>query len=318
MSQIWKELSEKIKDVGGNWTAFTAVGGFTLYVLGYLVLRFHLTCLGVGTDLAVLDERYLFAGTKFLVYFVSSIPISVFLLLVVAAPLYVPYRMLPAKIRTIVKKRFDGIIEGLISLLSSPKRLAFMGILWSVCIIQFVMRQSFLFSNLLVSPCLPEPPWLRTLVTAESDGLMSIYFAGLIMACVVSSGCLVSISKHDQGNSVSPFIKGLLMILVAVQWFLLPINYGILVYDKSFPRVGNLQGKSLLPDQKVWLVWEGKDGITYLSRTVESGKAQRTLITIPKSEVKETRISTYDKIFPTLFADQFDCSDRENPTKEAK
>ena len=44
--------------LGSNWTTYTVVGSFLLYVVGYLALRFHLTAIGIGTDLAVLDERY--------------------------------------------------------------------------------------------------------------------------------------------------------------------------------------------------------------------------------------------------------------------
>ena len=74
MADLWQDLGDKIKGLAAAWTAYTALGSFTLYLLGYLTLRFHLTALGISTDLAVLDERYLFAGAKFLVYLVSSKP----------------------------------------------------------------------------------------------------------------------------------------------------------------------------------------------------------------------------------------------------
>ena len=66
VADLWQDLGDKVKGLAGTWTAYTALGSFTVYLLGYLTLRFHLTALGVGTDLAVLDERYLFAGAKFL------------------------------------------------------------------------------------------------------------------------------------------------------------------------------------------------------------------------------------------------------------
>ena len=76
MADLGSELSDKLKELGANWAVYSALGSFALYLLGYLSLRFHLTVLGVGTDLAVLDERYLFAGTRFLVYVVSSVPLK--------------------------------------------------------------------------------------------------------------------------------------------------------------------------------------------------------------------------------------------------
>ncbi|HEX4947971.1 MAG TPA: hypothetical protein VFZ34_14965, partial [Blastocatellia bacterium] len=64
-------LTAQLKEFAGSWAKYSALGSFALYVVGYLALRFHLTVLGVGTDLAVLDERYVFTGARFLIYTVS-------------------------------------------------------------------------------------------------------------------------------------------------------------------------------------------------------------------------------------------------------
>ena len=74
MADLLDDLGARISALGSNWTKYSVVGSFVLYVFGYLAVRFHLTAIGVGTDLAVLDERYLFAGARFLVYLVSSVP----------------------------------------------------------------------------------------------------------------------------------------------------------------------------------------------------------------------------------------------------
>ena len=79
MADLTQTVAERIKLIGGSWTAYMAVGSFVLYVLGYLALRFHLTALGIGTDLAVLDERYLFTGARFLVYVAASMTSAVLL-----------------------------------------------------------------------------------------------------------------------------------------------------------------------------------------------------------------------------------------------
>ena len=65
MSGIWDEAVGRLQSVGAHWASWSLIGTFVLYVLGYLTVRFHLTVLGVGTDLGILDERYLFAGAKF-------------------------------------------------------------------------------------------------------------------------------------------------------------------------------------------------------------------------------------------------------------
>ena len=74
MPDLLQDLGEHVKGFADNWTKYS-IGSFLLYGVGYLALRFHLTALGIATDLAVLDERYLFTGARFLVYLVASIPI---------------------------------------------------------------------------------------------------------------------------------------------------------------------------------------------------------------------------------------------------
>jgi hypothetical protein len=79
--------SEKKPKPETRWALLTAVGSFVLYLFGYLTLRFRLSTFGIATDLAVLDERYLFAGAQFLVYFLTAIPIVLLPLL-----LLLPFR----------------------------------------------------------------------------------------------------------------------------------------------------------------------------------------------------------------------------------
>src|SRR5438128_12374876 len=100
MADLAQSFADRVKAIGGSWTAYTAVGSFVLYVLGYLALRFHLTSIGAGTDLAVLDERYLFTGARFLVSLVSAVPIVVLLVLPAALVFYVIDRLLSGSFRS--------------------------------------------------------------------------------------------------------------------------------------------------------------------------------------------------------------------------
>ena len=83
-----------------------------------------------------------------------------------------------------------------------------------------------------------------------------------------------------------------------MQVLLLPINYGILIADKTMPRVATLGDKSLGDGEEAWLVWEGKDGVTFL---VGSRGGKRALVTIPRAEVKRMEILGFDRILPALF-----------------
>src|SRR4051794_19754480 len=97
MTDLLESLGERIKALGADWTKYTVVGSFLLYVLGYLVLRFHLTALGLGTDLAVLDERYLFAGARFVVFLGASVPSVLLVALLPALAAWLAWRwMAPA------------------------------------------------------------------------------------------------------------------------------------------------------------------------------------------------------------------------------
>ena len=157
---IEKSFLEKVKDLAGSWPSYAALGSFILYVAGYLALRFHLTVIGIGTDLAVLDERYLFAGAKFLVYVVSSIPIVVLVGLVLSVVVYAPVKglliILPQKATTWLQDRCHGWRQWW----TKPDRLAWAGIVLSVVLIQMVMRQCFLLNNLLVAKEIPGPTWV--------------------------------------------------------------------------------------------------------------------------------------------------------------
>lgn len=290
MSTVLRDLNEGIKALAGDWTKYTVVGSFFLYVIGYLALRFHLTAIGVGTDLAVLDERYLFTGARFLVYLVSAVPNVVLLALPVAAVAWGVSRVLP---RTFVAAVYDRVLR--------PRRLALFGIVFSVIVIQFVMRQCFVFSDLLLAQDLPhDPGWLATLLL--DDRLMPLYFSLLVGACAVPLAVLWALHKSATPDGPGGFAKGLLAFLAAVQVLLLPVNYGILIVDKSLPRVAALGKQPLARGDVAWLVWEGKDGVTFLVKSQEPDR--RSLVTVRRGDVERVEILAFDRLVPTLFGAQ--------------
>src|SRR5580693_9178177 len=96
MTELWNDLTRKLGSLVGKWAAYAAFGSFLLYLLGYLTLRFQLSAYGVATNLDIFDEKYLFAGCRFLVYLVSSVPNILIVVLLLAAVGYVPYRLMPS------------------------------------------------------------------------------------------------------------------------------------------------------------------------------------------------------------------------------
>ena len=74
MTDFLQDLGARVKALSGDWATYMVLGNLLLYIVGYLTLRFHLTAMGIGTDLAVLDERYLVTGARFLVYLLAAVP----------------------------------------------------------------------------------------------------------------------------------------------------------------------------------------------------------------------------------------------------
>src|SRR2546425_5893728 len=230
MADLAQSFADRVKAIGGSWTAYTAVGSFVLYVLGYLALRFHLTVLGIGTDLSVLDERYLFAGAKFLVYLVSTVPIVVLLGLVLAAVLYgCSWLLTGTSAATLLQRAWARLQAWCLH----PVRLTLTGIVLAVLMLQLVMRQCFFFSNLLLAPRPPQPAWLGAFLLAPNDGPRSLYFAALVAGTALTAVLFWLARGSDPQPAPGSFLRWLLGFLVAVQGLMLPVNYGILIADKT-------------------------------------------------------------------------------------
>lgn len=286
MGDLLAQLDARIKALAGDWTKYTVVGSFLLYVAGYLALRFHLTTIGIGTDLAVLDERYVFTGARFLIYLVSAVPSLILMSLPVVAVVWAASTLLPAAVRS-----------GIATWLGQPARLALLGVAISVIAIQAVMRQCFVFSDLLLARELPRAPrWLVALLL--DDWLMPIYFSLLVGLCAVPLAILWALRALDTPSGPAAVARGLLAFLTLVQILLLPVNYGVLVVDKALPRVAALGAQPLAAGEEAWLAWEGKEGVTFLVSRVDR---RRALVTLPRPDVKRVEIVGFDRIVPTLF-----------------
>lgn len=291
MADFWDDLNTRVKTLATSWPSYAALGSFALYLFGYLSLRFHLTALGVATDLNVVDERYLFTGARFLVFLVSTIPILVLVL--------GPLALLAYSIFRLARRKLTG------SRLLRPNALCIAGIILAVIFIQFFMRQCFFLSNVLMACELPGPEWLRALLLQKDDGLRSLYFSALVAGCVMTSALLYLAARSATPSLATPFLKALLTLLVAIQVLFLPVNYGTLIMDKTLPKVADLGGQAQLSQaQHAWLVWEGGEGVTYLVRNTAANEEQRRLITLLRKDVKRTEISGYDPILNVLFGNE--------------
>jgi len=282
---------ERLKDALGSWAAFVTVGSFALYLLGYFSVRFHLTTLGVGTDLTVLDERYLFAGARFLVYLFSTLATVIFFSIPLLLVAGLAYHFAFARRRGEAaaapgRKPMVALVAG--------------GILAAVSI-QMLMKQCFVFSNLLLADAMP---WtlldLKDLLLEDGDTARATYFCAVVVLTVITVTLLYYAWERLPRKPLYAFLRALFAVLVGIQFLLLPVNYGVFIMDKEIPRVASLGGQPAAAGEEVWLVWEGNEGATFLVRD-QSRSPQRRLVTISRKEVKSIEILGYDPIFRRLF-----------------
>ena len=172
--------------------------------------------------------------------------------------------------------------------------------------IQFVLRRCFSLGNLLLREELPNT-WITSLLLAN-DGKQSLFFSGLV-AGVLLSAWLWLISLENRARGVSRILTGLLGFLVAVQFLLLPVNYGVLIASQQLPRISGLAEEQVETGQRNWLVWDNKEAVTYFS--LDSAN-RREIVTVPR---KDTRIGIvgYDDIFCVLFSENHSGSRPRQP-----
>lgn len=290
MAELWNDLTKKLGNLVGKWTAYTAFGSFLLYLLGYLTLRFQLSAYGVTTNLDIFDEKYLFAGCRFLVYLVTSVPNILIIILILTAVGYLPYKLVPVSFKDRLKRWASA--WG-----ATPVRMPLLGVVLGVALIQFVLRKCFAFGNLLLAKRLPHE-WVSSVLLA-SDGKLSLYFSGLVAGTLLTGAILLYVLRRGTATTAaSQFFVAILIFLVAVEFLLLPVNYGVLISTQQLPRLAELDAaEKAAAGERNWMVWDTKDAVTYL---VCDSNDQRMLVTTPRKDGK-VRIVAYDRIFWMLF-----------------
>lgn len=279
--------------LAGKWTAYSAFCTSLLYLFGYLALRFQLSIYGVATSLDVFDEKYLFAGSRFLVYLVSEVPNVLLIAFVLIGIGYWPYKLMPASGK-------EWLAHSWATWTAVPARLPLAGTLCGLAFIQLVLRKCFVFGHLLLAKELPRYEWVsQILLTGNAN--RSFYFSGLVAGTMVTAVLLYLSCNQKVATPSSQVLVGVLFFLVGVELLFLPVNYGILIDSQSLPRVSEINSdEKTPPGQESWLVWETKDALTYFVR--ESPSGMRAIVTIPRKENK-IRIVAYDRIFRVLFGD---------------
>jgi hypothetical protein len=278
-------LAEAFGSAVTKWSVLSGIWTCVLYGIGDIALRFQLTALGVGTDLAVLDERYLFEGAKFLLQVITAFPLGLLLGLPIAALAWVVVRAVPA-VRGAAARWW-----------SVPARPLIAGIVFAILLIQIVMKQCLGFNDLLLAADLPrQPPWFRAILLAGDDTLMNLFFVVLLVGVAVTAVCVLALGAWETARPFDRVLGVLLVVLLGIELLLLPVNYGYLSTRRAMPRI--VIGAPAETGRQAWLVWEGKDGVTYLTLDPKDG---RRLVTGPKGDFKTMTMVAYDPVLWTLY-----------------
>lgn len=285
MEDLWRDFSAKLDGLAGKWPVYGAFGTSLLYLFGYLALRFQLYTYGVSTNLDGFDEKYFFAGCRFVLFLGMTIPSILLVLAVIALPLYLGYCLIPAALRARASSWFHGCLK-------RPYLLRVLGCVLPLLLIQLVFRQCVLLSNMLLRDRPPEY-WITSILLG-GDFAQALYFAGLVLGAGLSVALLAcSLRVPAPTGGIAAVLTGLMIFLVALEFLLLPVNYGILVGSTSLPRVSQVENQAKLASGgSAWLVWESKEALTYL--VCENNT--RAMISLPKKE-NRVAIIGYDAIF---------------------
>jgi hypothetical protein len=279
MASQRRRLSDLLTNLAAQSGAWTAAGSLLAYVLGYVSLRSQLAALGVGTDLALVSERYLFEGCRFLFYLASTVPLAV------------ACGLPPVVLGAFALRRAPAVAVGLRSWWSGRTGPLAVGIVFVVAVIQLALRQAFAFDNLLLRESIPEPAWFRSLLTTRTGAAAEWYFAGLLMALAISATLLAAVRPWA---SATPFQRAsgvLLGVLLGIGIALLPVNYGVLASARALPRTGALPGAP--SPAAAWLVWEGPTTATFFVRETHGGKR---LTSVPRDQLPRVDIVGYDPL----------------------
>jgi hypothetical protein len=283
-------LVEKLGDGLGKWTSLAAVGTFLLYLFGYLALRFQLSTYGVVTDLDVFDQRYLLAGDRFLVYVVSTTPHVLVFAFLIAAIVYLPFRLLPSSLRARLRARVTALTHMTIGV-------PLLGTLAALGLVEIIMRKCLIFGHLLFAERLPQYDWLDDLLLAD-DGTKSLFFSALVAGVLLTGAiCRRSIQLIDDALPLSRMFTAILTFLWAVEILLLPVNYGVLIASPQLPRVGETTLQARPPGERLWLAWDAKEARVYFALGADG---RRAMISVPGSDAR-VEVTAFDPIFCVLF-----------------
>ena len=209
----------------------TATGSFLLYLAGYLSLRFHMTVLGVTTDLSLLDERYLFAGARFLVFFASCIPYIAIGATLLAGAGVLTWKALPGRWRAFWSRPLPMLVAGIVVAVAAT----------------VVMRSCVALTGAgLPFATTLRPHWVER-VLRGSDELKSLYFVGLALGAAIPWAIVAAAIRIGLTSTLERVLAVAVAVLAATLVLLLPVNHGTMLMPYEARRTSAIGKTALVP-----------------------------------------------------------------------
>lgn len=238
---------DTLQDLGKAWAGTAALATVVVYALGYLSLRSHYTAFGIDVDLGVLDDRYLFAGARFLVFTLVNL-----------ASLVVPLLLLAVVWHTVRRAGAPPALSAP-SWLAGGLRLVLLGLL---ALASVTFAQVLLVNNLLLGQRFPSRAWLADqLVCWLATGPSAPYLVLTFKLLLLVTGLTIAWAWREE-RQPSPARRGLailLWLLAALELVQLPIYHGIFFADTIVRRLTGAPAGIGGLDGDVWLVYRGKE-----------------------------------------------------------
>lgn len=273
-ASMFRFLGKVIKD----WTTYTAVGGFLLYLFGYLALRFHITALGVNTDLGVLDEQYLFAGAHFVVYVASVLPwLALVALVILALGRFMVPKLAAAQA------------------LRKPAVLLWWSSILAIGLFPFLNR-CFAMSNIPLAG-IPADLGFLSGVLKNGDLRQTAFLIGLLLAAGAVCGPVIAASRMA-ATAGHRTLFGIAVVLAALTALMVPVNFGTLILPYPADQTSSVGKVALTEGQKAWVIWRGKDWVTYLVRSPQG----QSVVDVPVKSLERVDVVKTDSLIDLLAA----------------
>jgi len=125
----------------------------------------------------------------------------------------------------------------------------------------------------------------------------TLFFIGLLICAAAVCTPVIVASRLPLSTRPLKALFCVAVLLATITALLVPVNFGVVVMPYSMGRVAALGKTPSPPGQHAWLLWEGKDWMTYY---VQAGD-RRQVVSVPAKEIDRIEVSGSDSLFDVIY-----------------